>query len=81
MLFSDLATINYCTYNDLLTGTVPFSTILLVDEIDSFFFADAPVVVGNKLLSSILLLNKYKVIGMTATFRGERGLNLMKACI
>jgi hypothetical protein len=24
-------------------------------------------------------MNKYKLIGMTATFRGERGLNKMKA--
>jgi hypothetical protein len=29
-------------------------------------------------LSAILLLNKYKVVGMTATFRGQRGENMLK---
>jgi hypothetical protein len=54
-------------------------TVLLVDEIDSLFFSDLPSMSGGRLLSAILLLNKYKVIGMTATFRGERGANMMKA--
>ena len=71
--------IHYCTYNDLLTGNIPFDAILLVDEIDSLFFADIPIIVGTRLLSAIILLNKYKVIGMTATFRGEQGLSKMKA--
>jgi hypothetical protein len=39
------------------------------------------VVVGNKFLSAIILLNKYKVIGMTATFRGEQGLSVMQAML
>jgi hypothetical protein len=26
-------------------------------------------------------MNKYKIIGMTATFRGERGLNMIKALL
>jgi len=77
-LFLGIASINYCTYEDLLVGVVPVSTILLVDEIDSLFFTDVPVVTGNRFTSAILLLNKYRVIGMTATFRGERGLNVMK---
>jgi superfamily II DNA or RNA helicase len=78
-LFELKSDIHYCTYSDFLTGNIPFGTILLVDEIDSLFFADTPTVIGNRLLSAITLLNKYKVIGMTATFRGEQGLSKMKA--
>jgi hypothetical protein len=62
--------INYCTYEDFLTAKIPLSTMCLVDEIDSLFFVDAPKLEGDKFISAILLLNKYKVIGMTATFRG-----------
>jgi hypothetical protein len=72
-LYAINADIHYCTYIDFLTGNIPVSATLLVDEIDSIFFADTPSVVANMLLSSILLLNKYKVIGMTATFRGDQG--------
>jgi len=32
----------YCTYGDLLTGDIPFDTVLLVDEIDALFFSDKP---------------------------------------
>ena len=63
--------IHYCTYMDVLNGKIPASAILFIDEIDSFFFADAPRIVEGKLISAILLLNKHKVIGMTATFRGD----------
>jgi hypothetical protein len=70
--------INYCTYSDFLSGSIPSDTVLLVDEIDSLFFADAPLISGDRLISTILLLNKYQVIGMTATLRGERGSNIMK---
>jgi hypothetical protein len=50
-----------------------------VDEIDSLFFNDKPEIKEGMLLSGILLLNKYRVIGMTATFRGDQGLNKMKS--
>ena len=50
-------------------------TIVLVDEIDALFFSDKPQLTGTNFLSAILLLNKYKVIGMTATFRGDQGRN------
>jgi hypothetical protein len=63
-------TIHYCTYEDFLTAKIPSSTICLVDEIDSLFFSDAPKLEGNMFVSSIILLNKYSVIGMSATFRG-----------
>lgn len=72
-LFNDNADIHYCTYDDLLTGKIPTTTILLVDEIDSLFFTDKVELVQGRLLSAVLLLNKYKVIGMTATFRGDQG--------
>jgi hypothetical protein len=77
-LFLDNNLSSYCTYSDLLTGNIPANTILFVDEIDSLFFSDAPIISHNRLLSAVLHLNKYKVIGMTATFRGERGLNMLK---
>jgi superfamily II DNA or RNA helicase len=50
-------------------------TIILVDEIDALFFNDKPQLKGTNFLSTILLLNKYKIIGMTATFRGDQGRN------
>lgn len=71
----------YCTYFDVLTGNIPLDCVLFIDEIDSMFFADSPVIAGNKLISAIILLNKYKVIGMTATFRGDQGQNVMKKLI
>jgi hypothetical protein len=72
-LFADNTDIHYCTYADALNGTFPASTVLLIDEIDSFFFSDKVELVQGIITSAILLLNKYKLIGMTATFRGEQG--------
>jgi hypothetical protein len=57
------------------------NSVLYIDEIDSLFFADSPVVNEGRFISAILLLNKYRVIGMTATFRGEQGLSVMKALL
>lgn len=65
--------IHYVTYADFLSGKIPLNTSLLVDEIDSLFFSDVPYVKGNQLLSAIVLLRKYKLIGVTATFRGGQG--------
>jgi hypothetical protein len=70
-LLSTKPDIHYCTYDNFLSGNIPLTAVLLVDEADSMFFPDAPTIVDGKLLSAILLLNKYKVIGVTATFRGE----------
>lgn len=70
--------IHYCTYEDFLTAKIPLNTFCLVDEIDSLFFADSPNLDGNKFISSVLLLNKYRVIGMSATFRGQQGLKYLK---
>jgi hypothetical protein len=79
-LYANSLSINYCTYNQLLSGTIPLNTILLVDEVDSLFFAPHAInSVKNLTLSPLLLLNKHKLIGMTATFRGIHGMNKMLA--
>jgi hypothetical protein len=78
-LFIDNIVINYCTYTDFLSGRIPTTTVLLIDEIDSLFFAGEVELAQGKLLSGVLLLNKHKVIGMTATFRGIHGMNKMLA--
>ena len=70
-LFNSTADIHYCTYLDIVTGDIPLDCVLFIDEIDSLFFTDNPVVNKDKFTSAILILNKYKVIGMTATFRGD----------
>jgi hypothetical protein len=45
-----------------------------VDEVDSLFFENKKIeTVKDISQSPLLLLNKYKLIGMTATFRGEQG--------
>lgn len=80
-VFLNNTLINYCTYFDVLTGNIPIDTIVFIDEIDSLFFSDTPIVNVNRFLSAILLMNKYKIVGMTATFRGERGINMIKAFI
>jgi superfamily II DNA or RNA helicase len=72
---STVIDIHYITYDDFLSGDIPVNTFLLVDEIDSLFFSDSPYIKGNRLISAIVLLRKYKVIGMTATFRGGQGTN------
>ena len=63
--------VHYCTYDDFLTGKIPFGTLCFVDEIDSIFFNDKPEVKGVTFISAIILLNKYKFIGLTATLRGD----------
>ncbi len=80
-LFTSAAAIHYCTYFDIVTGEIPLDCVLFIDEIDSLFFSDNPVVNRNKFTSAILILNKYKVVGMTATFRGDQGLSVMKTLI
>ncbi len=61
-LFLPNTAINYCTYSDFLSGSIPLDTVLLVDEIDSLFFSDSPFISGGRLLSAILLLNKYQTV-------------------
>jgi hypothetical protein len=64
--------IHYCTHAQFLSGAIPHNTVLLVDEIDSLFFANKIITTANEVsLSPLILLNKYKIIGMTATLRGD----------
>jgi hypothetical protein len=70
-LFANNTDIHYCTYADALMGKISTDAILLVDEIDSFFFADKVELVNGRLTSAIIILNNHTVIGMTATFRGD----------
>lgn len=72
-LYLENTDIHYCTYADAITGKIPATAVLFVDEIDSFFFSDKPLIFEGKIISTILLLNKHKVVGMTATFRGDQG--------
>jgi superfamily II DNA or RNA helicase len=61
----------YCTYEDFRTSKIPSGAVILVDEVDALIFSDKPEVRGTKIISTILLLNMYEVVGMTATFRGD----------
>eukprot|EP00349_Pseudokeronopsis_sp_Brazil_P012300 CAMPEP_0202977714 /NCGR_PEP_ID=MMETSP1396-20130829/84411_1 /ASSEMBLY_ACC=CAM_ASM_000872 /TAXON_ID= /ORGANISM="Pseudokeronopsis sp., Strain Brazil" /LENGTH=212 /DNA_ID=CAMNT_0049716509 /DNA_START=1813 /DNA_END=2451 /DNA_ORIENTATION=- len=82
---ADVVGVFYCTYNDFLTGRIPLNTVLLVDEVDSLFFNDKPAIRDGKFISSVLLLNKYRVLGMSATFRGDQGrdkiVRLLRGCV
>jgi superfamily II DNA or RNA helicase len=69
----DVKEVFYCTCKDFRTGRIPLDAVILMDEVDALFFTDKPEVRDTKLMSTILLLNKYEVIGMTATFRGDQG--------
>lgn len=37
--------VHYCTYQNFISGDIPKDTILLIDEIDSLFFTDAPKII------------------------------------
>ena len=71
-LFEDVNGIFVCIHDDLLKSKVlPDGTILFIDEIDSIFFDIKPKLQNKSLISPILILNRYKVIGLTATLRGN----------
>jgi hypothetical protein len=73
--------ISHCIPSDLLVRKIPPKTVMIYDEVDSLFFSDKPVIFGNVLTSAVLFMNKYRCIGMSATFRGERGANVMNVCL
>ena len=53
---------------------MPHDTILLVDEFHDLFFNQQTVVVNGKLVSVILKLKAAtRVVGVSATFRGNGG--------
>jgi hypothetical protein len=71
-LCTAITDIHYCTYAQFRSGAIPTNSILLVDEVDSLFFDNGRIeIIKDISQSPLLLLNKYKVIGMTATFRGD----------
>ena len=71
-LFEDVNGIFVCIHVDLLGKKVlPNSTILFIDEIDSMFFDIKPKLQNKSLISPILVFNRCKVIGLTATLRGN----------
>lgn len=49
---------------------MPLGTILFIDEFDAFLFDFKPVILDGQLVSPLILLNKCKTIGLTATLRG-----------
>jgi hypothetical protein len=42
-LYNTAPDIHYCTYEQFCTGAIPFGAVLLVDEIDSLFFASKKI--------------------------------------
>ena len=64
---------------------MPADTIILVDEFHELFFNQPAVIVNGRLASVILKLKAaLKVIGVSATFRGEAGVDkittILNAC-
>jgi hypothetical protein len=55
---------------------MPVDTVLLVDEFHEIFFNQPVTVVNGKLVSTILKLRaSVKLIGVSATFRGDAGID------
>jgi hypothetical protein len=55
---------------------MPVDTVLLVDEFHEIFFNQSATVVNGKLVSTILKLrSSVKLIGVSATFRGDAGID------
>ena len=62
--------------------TVPHATILLIDEFHELFFNANLSVTDGKLVSVIQRLSiAEKVIGVTATFRGNAGVKKIKTIL
>ena len=54
---------------------VPLETIVLVDEFHELIFGCPVKFIGNKLSSAALqLISAERVIGLSATFRGDAGI-------
>ena len=55
---------------------MPADTILFVDEFHELFFNQLATITNGKLVSTVLKLKAAaKVIGMSATFRGDAGIS------
>jgi hypothetical protein len=61
---------------------MPPDTVLFVDEFHELFFNQPVLVVNKKLVSVILKLKAAaQVIGMSATYRGEAGVDKINAIL
>ena len=61
---------------------MPADTIILVDEFHELFFNQSAVVANGKLVSVVLKLKAAsKVIGVSATFRGEAGVDKISTIV
>ena len=78
-----LAKISYCSFDRFLSAQVNTTdAILLVDEFHELFFNQRLEVVAGKLISVVQRLAvANKVIGVSATFRGEIGLKKINQMI
>ena len=74
----------YCTHKQfiLLDPTVLVSAIVLVDEFHEMFF-NYPLAIANRRLVSVLsqLTVAERVIGVSATFRGDAGIKKIKTIL
>lgn len=61
---------------------MPADTVLLVDEFHELFFDQAAEIVKGKLISVILKLKAAaQLVGVSATFRGEAGVDKINAIL
>jgi hypothetical protein len=75
---STASNIFYCSFgrfNDA-AFVVPINTVILVDEFHELFFNQPATIVNGKVVSPLLKLKAAaKLIGVSATYRGEAGIN------
>jgi len=75
------ADIFYCSFTQFMQPgfAVPLATIVLVDEFHELFFNTPLAVVNGKLISVVQQLTlAEKIIGVSATFRGDAGVKKIK---
>lgn len=78
-----LVKISYCSFDQFLSAQlVTTGAVLLVDEFHEIFFNQRLQVIGGKLISVVQhFAIAHKVIGVSATFRGEIGLKKINQMI
>lgn len=77
MADSNIKQIFYSNFNRFIAPefVVPSDTILLIDEFHELFFNQQVQLVNGKVISVISkLLSAVKVIGVSATYRGDAGI-------
>jgi superfamily II DNA or RNA helicase len=72
----------YCSYEAFMSFVVPPETIVLVDEFHELFFNQLVGVVNGRFVSVMQkLATAFKVIGVSATFRGDAGVDKIKTIL